>query len=207
MMAGKPNKRKRRRPTPITDAVRPEPPIPPHRALVVHPNSTFTWELARELCDHIAEGGSLRAFCGRPGKPQKRTVLRWLRENEVFRTQYARAREDQADHFVDEIQEIADDARNDFMDRETRNGTIRILDPEAVARSRLRVDARKWVAGKLRPKVYGDVEAQTPPRTEDSPFIELLKAITPKRGVKQIEGRAIEGTATRVFADGRPEAA
>jgi hypothetical protein len=192
-MAGKPKKRKPLA-VPITDAATPAPPIPSHRALVAHPNSTFTWELARELCDYIAEGGSLRSFCEQPGRPQKRTVLRWLRENEVFRTQYARAREDQADHFFDEIQEIADDARNDFMDRQTRNGTIRVLDPEAVARSRLRIDARKWMAGKMRPKIYGEVETSTRVLTADSAFIELVKAVTPnRRALKVIEGKAIEG--------------
>jgi hypothetical protein len=31
-----------------------------------------------------------------------------------------------------------------------------VLFAEQVARNRLRVDARKWMAGKLRPKRYGD---------------------------------------------------
>ena len=34
------------------------------------------------------------------------------------------------------------------------------LDATAVARNRLRVDARKWVASKLKPKKYGDKMTQ-----------------------------------------------
>jgi len=71
--------------------------------------------------------------------PNKATVFRWLGAHPEFRDQYARARESQADSYVDDIADIADLAK-----------------PEDVAVARLRVDARKWAAGKLRPKVYGD---------------------------------------------------
>ena len=54
-----------------------------------------------------------------------------------FAEQYARAREVQAETLADEIVSIADE-----------DG-----DPQ---RQRLRVDARKWVASKLKPKRYGD---------------------------------------------------
>jgi hypothetical protein len=58
---------------------------------------------------------------------------------------------------ADEIIDIADDGSNDWMERELESGkTIEVLNAEHVARSRLRVDARKWVAAKLKPKKYGD---------------------------------------------------
>jgi hypothetical protein len=53
---------------------------------------------------------------------------------------------------VSQILEIADDARNDWVER---NGE-RVTDNETVQRSRLRVESRKWAAAKLLPKVYGD---------------------------------------------------
>jgi hypothetical protein len=64
-----------------------------------------------------------------------------------FTAQYARAREIQADGMVDEMLDIADDARNDWMEK---RGEL-VPDNEAIHRSRLRIDARRWVAGKLRP--------------------------------------------------------
>lgn len=69
-----------------------------------------------------------------------------------------RARETQADAIFDEILDIADDGSNDWMEKhDGEGGNIGWRENgEAIQRSRLRIDARKWMAGKLRPKVYGD---------------------------------------------------
>ena len=56
-----------------------------------------------------------------------------------FRDQYARAREEQADHYFQEIIDIADNAT-----------------PETVNVARLRVDSRKFAVARLAPKKYGD---------------------------------------------------
>jgi len=115
--------------------------------------STYTPELADLICEQIADGKSLRSICAAEGMPGKSTVFRWLAENEAFRDQYARAREAQADALADDILDIADySARDTYTDE---NGNER-TNTEVVARSRLRVDARKWIAAKLKPKVYGD---------------------------------------------------
>jgi hypothetical protein len=117
--------------------------------------SSFTQEIADKICEGIAEGMSLRSLCDAEDMPNKATVFRWLADEERkgFRDQYARARETQADALFDEILQIADDGANDsYKDDE---GRVKV-DQDVIARSRLRVDARKWMAGKLRPKVYGD---------------------------------------------------
>ena len=46
-------------------------------------------------------------------------VFRDLRPE--FREQYARARAHQAEYFVEEITLIADDGRNDFMEKQRRD--------------------------------------------------------------------------------------
>lgn len=67
--------------------------------------------------------------------------------------QYARAREAQADKFAEDIIQIADDGLNDtFTDADGNERT----NQDVIARSRLRVDARKWLASKMAPKRYGD---------------------------------------------------
>lgn len=112
--------------------------------------SSFTDEIADAICDRLAEGESLRKICLSEDMPSKATVFRWLGQNEIFRDQYARAREAQADTMADEILDIADDGSNDFMGEDGKyNG-------DAVQRSKLRVDARKWLAAKMLPKKYGD---------------------------------------------------
>jgi hypothetical protein len=57
---------------------------------------------------------------------------------------------------ADETLEIADDAQNDWMERNGADDVGYQLNGENIQRSRLRIDARKWMAGKLRPKVYGE---------------------------------------------------
>jgi hypothetical protein len=53
---------------------------------------------------------------------------------------------------ADDIISIADDSQYDAI---TEDGKT-ITNIEHIQRDRLRVDARKWLAGKLRPKKYGD---------------------------------------------------
>lgn len=115
--------------------------------------SDYSQEIADLICEALAEGWSLRSICKGDDFPNKGTVFRWLATNKAFSDQYARAREAQADCLFDDILAIADDGANDsYTDDEGRTRT----DYDVIARSKLRVDARKWMAGKLRPKVYGD---------------------------------------------------
>ena len=66
---------------------------------------------------------------------------------------YVAARERQADQLVEDMLQIADDGRNDtYLDDD---GNIH-TDQDVIARSRLRVEARKWLAGKMNAKRYGD---------------------------------------------------
>ena len=63
----------------------------------------------------------------------------------TFSDQLARAREHQVDAWADELREIADDGRNDFMERIAPDGSVeRVLDNEHVLRSKLRIDTLKW---------------------------------------------------------------
>ncbi|WP_246332898.1 terminase small subunit protein [Aureimonas mangrovi] len=125
--------------------------------------STFTQEIADVICERIADGESLRSICSDEGMPSKSSVFKWLGEQTSFSDQYARAREAQADALFDEIVDIADDGRNDWMEKRNADGEHIgwTENGEAMRRSVLRVDARKWMAGKLRPKVYGDKVALT----------------------------------------------
>jgi SpoVK/Ycf46/Vps4 family AAA+-type ATPase len=99
--------------------------------------SKFSQEIVEAVCERIANGESLRAICMDASMPAMSSVFKWLSEDEAFSDQYARAREAQADTHFDEIVHIADTEE----------------DPQ---RARVRIDARKWTAGKQRPKKYGD---------------------------------------------------
>lgn len=117
------------------------------------PASQFTQDTADVICDRLANGESLRGICRDDAMPAQSTVFKWLVDYPLFSEQYARAREAQADFMADEILQIADDGQNDtYVDE---NGNKR-TDQDVIGRSRLRVDARKWLASKMAPKKYGD---------------------------------------------------
>lgn len=118
----------------------------------------FTQELADRLCELISTTTkSLRTICKMEGMPSVRTVLRWLREDkEGFCAQYARAKEEQADFMIEEMVEIADDGTNDLMTVEKGDASYEVENKEVTNRSKLRVETRKWIASKLKPKKYGD---------------------------------------------------
>ena len=108
------------------------------------------------ICERLADGESLRTICSDDDMPGTSSVCRWLAAHEEFREQYALARESQADSIFDEILNIADDGRNDWMLRKFGGDERWVENGEAIRRSQLRIDARKWMAGKLRPKKYSD---------------------------------------------------
>ena len=97
------------------------------------------------------------------------TFAKWISDDPSRNEQYARAREAQADKVAEEILTIADDGRNDtYLDDDGNERT----DQDVIARSRLRVDARKWLASKMAPKRYGeklaiDADVKVTPKMED----------------------------------------
>jgi hypothetical protein len=113
---------------------------------------TYAPKVFDKILDRIANGESVRQICADDGFPSQETFYKWLRQDAEKAEKYARAKEHQADYYAEEIIEICDDASNDWMLREGKTA----LDAEHVSRSRLRVDTRKWLMGKLRPKKYGD---------------------------------------------------
>lgn len=100
--------------------------------------TAFDQTTADSICERLADGESLRTICANDDMPSKAAVFRWLHAEPDFADQYARAREAQAEALADEIVDIADAAG---------------ADPQL---GKLRVEARKWVASKLKPKRYGD---------------------------------------------------
>ncbi|MEW9535699.1 terminase small subunit protein [Agrobacterium radiobacter] len=118
--------------------------------------TTYSEEMALIICERLADGESLKAICEDDDMPARSTVFKWLTESETFSDMYARAREEQADAIFDEILNIADDGRNDWMERRGEEDAGWVTNGENIQRAKLRIDARKWMAGKLRPKKYGE---------------------------------------------------
>lgn len=119
--------------------------------------SSYTEELGLEICERLAHGEPLTKICKSDHMPYVSTVYRWLLKEKSFCDIYARAREDQADTMADEIAVIADETPDTepVLDKEGNIIEMR-LHSAYVQWQKNRVDARKWVASKLKPKKYGD---------------------------------------------------
>lgn len=115
----------------------------------------YTDELAHSICSRIASGESMRRICKDESMPVMSTVMLWLIDGKhpLLSEQYAKARQIQAETLADEIFDIADDGSNDFTAFSNADGEAAYkINGEAVARSRLRVDTRKWYLSKVLPR-------------------------------------------------------
>jgi len=136
-------------------------------------------EYTQEMGDHICElvsstgYGLLKLTQLYPELPDKITINRWRHRLPAFRTQYAQAKLEQADLLAEECLEIADDSTFDTITKYNKDGSeYDACNTEWIARSRLRVDTRKWLASKLLPKQYGQHADEK--ETEDKSVVAML---------------------------------
>jgi hypothetical protein len=147
----------------------------------------YSLEIALEICDRIADGESLVKICSDAKMPKKTAVYEWLLRHKEFADIYARAREDQADTLADEIHAIADELPQQVVDEK---GNATRYDSAYVQWQKNRVDARKWVAAKLKPKKYSDRIAHVGDNESDAIninvniFDEMIKNLELKRQTK-----------------------
>ena len=115
--------------------------------------SGYTPEIANQILQMVADGASITKITD-VMKISDSTIYAWIiDDHNGFGQQYARAKHVVALRWADEINEIADHKRDDYMVDEA--GKL-VPDLEHIARSRLRIDTRKWLLSKVLPKVYGD---------------------------------------------------
>lgn len=119
----------------------------------------YTKKIGDDICEGVAEGKSLSKI-SKELKIKTRNVFNWFRNHPEFLQNYIHAKEEQAELFAEEIVEVADTKLPQFLDGK--------IDSAVVNQLRLRVDARKWVASKLKPKKYGD-KIQTEDLTKREP--------------------------------------
>jgi hypothetical protein len=113
--------------------------------------SKFEQSVIDAICESVANGSSARAAC-RLQHVDESTFRLQRKMYPEFDTQYARALEDRASVWAEEFMEIADDSTNDWV--ETKFGPQ--VNREAIERTKLRIDARKWMMARILPKKYGD---------------------------------------------------
>jgi len=123
-----------------------------------------SWDRAKVMdivCERIATSSNSIVTilaAGHEGNtlPTYTTFKAWLNENDSLSAQYARAKEDQIEHMAEEVVDIADTGTNDWMAENDPDNPGYRANGEHIQRSKLRIDTRKWLMGKLKPKKYGD---------------------------------------------------
>ena len=133
-----------------------------------------------EILECVSSGRSLRSIIDNADRdiiPSFFIFSKWLKEDEEFEKRYAHACEARSELIFEQILEIADDTVNDYT--ETEEG--RKINQENIQRSRLKVDARKWMLSKMNPKRFGDKIENTLKGDANSPIniISLGSGINP----------------------------
>lgn len=155
------------------------------------PKPPYNWtaEIEDEILSRIAKGQAVARICEDDWLPCEKTFYNRLEADPAFVQRYLRARERQADRIFEECLAIADSQEGDVI---TRDG-VDVVNHDVIARAKLRIDTRMRMAGKLKPKVYGDKVAiggadDLPPiQTEDvgraaAKVADMLNAIAERSG-------------------------
>lgn len=125
--------------------------------------TAYTADYGVLICELLSQGQSLNRICKENNIPSRASIYRWLlsenRLHDEFRDNYALARKIGYECMADDIMDIADDGVNDWMDNNNKDSPGYIINGEALGRSRLRVDTRKWFMSKVLPK-FADKEQE-----------------------------------------------
>ena len=113
----------------------------------------FSQEIVAAVCAEIARGKKLVDVCEMDGMPSRPAFYKWMKTHPGVVDMYARAREERADLIADEILEIADAPIEEPEDEDV---AAKVKFRQSLEQRRQMIDARKWAAAKLNPKVYGD---------------------------------------------------
>jgi len=136
------------------------------------------------ILERMAGGESVLQISKDERMPSRSTIMLWVAQDKGgFAERYQQACIARAHFWADEILDIADDSTNDYITRQNKNGDdIEVVNTENIQRSRLRVDARKWILSKMLPQ-FSDKGDNTPDETDPVPhkvIIEVQDARKPE---------------------------
>lgn len=139
--------------------------------------SLYTPEVAALICERLSQGEALATICEDEGMPAASTVRSWIRDDlNGFAALSTRAYSLGYDALAEQCLVIADDARNDWMERRGQEDAGWVSNGENIQRSRLRIDTRLRLLGKWDKKRYGDHQ-----QIEHSGAVDLAGAVLAAR--------------------------
>lgn len=155
--------------------------------------SDYSVKLTDEICARIAEGEPLRQICRDEGMPNFSTVYDWLKLHDDFYQRFARAREVGEEAIAQDILDIADDARNDWMEKHDRDGKAVgwQVNGDHIQRSKLRAEMRLKLLAKWNPRKWADKVDLNHGGQPENPIKSETKNVT-EHVLKQLTAQQIE---------------
>lgn len=101
-----------------------------------------------EIVGRVTAGKSLSTVLRDKDMPDWVTFYRMLEQDDKLRQAYDKAVQDRADRMADEILELSDEQMPEGLEGAMASAWVQ--------QKRMQVDARKWIASKLKPRTYGD---------------------------------------------------
>lgn len=119
----------------------------------------YTEEIGITICDRLFDGETLSEICRDAAMPNKPTVMRWLAQHPKFRDEYVFTCQWVVDDLAAEAVSIADNADTECRQRVRGAKLVTVFGREELARCRLRLAIRHWVADRLIPKIVPQSES------------------------------------------------
>lgn len=117
--------------------------------------STYSEDVAAEICERLSKGEPLAQICRDEGMPAVSTVWAWERAHDGLSEAIARARLEGYDAIAAEALRIADTPVEGVETKETADG-VEIKRADMLGHRKLQVETRLKLLAKWDPKRYGD---------------------------------------------------
>lgn len=139
--------------------------------------SKYTPEIADEIVNRIATGEPLRQIAREEHMPHWTAIYDWMERDKEFSLRIAHARERGEEAIAQECLEIADSAKNDWMEAHGQDSEGYRLNGEHIQRSKLRIETRLKLLAKWNPRKWGEKVDMNHGVQPDNPLADLLKQI------------------------------
>jgi hypothetical protein len=111
--------------------------------------STYSDEIADEICQRLAGGESILQMCKDDHIPPKSVIFQWLLREPRFQDNYARARGFWAESEFENMMQIADTVLVGEKTTTKADGKVEVTTGDCVERAKLQVETRKWALARM----------------------------------------------------------
>ena len=143
--------------------------------------------LKMEIAERVSASELLLDICDDPRMPTVRRIQQWLRHDSAFFALYRESINDRLMLFEEQVLRIADDARHDFRDVKRGNQMVRVVDGDAIARAKLRVEVRFRHLKAYKPSLWGETSTLNLKTDPMAPDLEAMTIDEVNRKIFELE--------------------